>query len=60
MNALWSNISKSKQYYLKNLQVQKINSQSPKGKGGRNKLAIWDQQMHTTIYQREKQQGFTI
>ena len=32
-----------------------------KGEGGeRNKLGVWDLQMHTTIYKIDKQQGFTV
>ena len=33
-----------------------------KGEGGvgRDKLEVWDQQMHTTIYKIDKQQGFTV
>ena len=32
---------------------QKTNLWSPKGKGGGNKLGVWDQQIQTTIYKRD-------
>ena len=38
-------------------QIQKTNLWLPKGKG---KLGIWDQQIHTTIYKIDKQQGPTV
>ena len=28
--------------------------------GGRDKLGVWDQQIHTTIYKVDKQQGPTV
>ena len=28
--------------------------------GGRDKLGVWDQQIQSTIYKIDKQQGFTI
>ena len=31
-----------------------------KGERGRDKLGVWDQQIHTTIYKIDKQQGPTI
>ena len=31
-----------------------------RGSGGRDKLVVWDQQVHTTIHKREKQQGPTV
>ena len=31
-----------------------------RGKGGRDKLEVWDQQIHTTIYKTGKQQGPTV
>ena len=27
---------------------------------GRDKLGAWDEQIQTTVYQRDKQQGFTV
>ena len=44
-------------------QTQKTNLWLPKGKGGgqrRNKLGVWDQQIHTTIYKIDKKQGPTV
>ena len=31
-----------------------------RGKGGRDRLGVWDQQIQTTIYKRGKQQGPTV
>ena len=31
-----------------------------RGKEGRDKLGVWDQQIHTTIYKIDKEQGFAI
>ena len=42
-------------------QTQKTNLWLPKGKRvGRGKLGIWDQQIQTTIYQIDKQQGSIV
>ena len=42
-------------------QTQKTNLWLPKGKGGgRDKLEVWDQQIQTTIYKIDKQQGPTV
>ena len=42
-------------------QTQETNLRLPKGKSGRrDKLEVWDLQMHTTIYKIDKQQGFTL
>ena len=42
-------------------QTQKTNSCLPKGKGGdRDKLGVWDSQIPTTVYKRDKQQGSTV
>ena len=42
-------------------QTLKTNLRLPKGKSGRrDKLEVWDLQMHTTIYKIDKQQGFTL
>ena len=42
-------------------QTQKTNLWLPKGKnGGRGKLGVWDQQIQTTIYKIDKQQGPTV
>ena len=42
-------------------QTQKTNLWLPKGKGGgRDKLGVWDEQIHTTLYKVDKQQGLTI
>ena len=32
----------------------------PRGKGGRDKLGVWDEQIHTTVYKTDKQQGPTV
>ena len=40
------------------LQTQKTNLWLPKGKEGRDKLGVWDQQIQTTIL--NKQQGPTV
>ena len=37
-----------------------VNLQLPKGKGGSDKLRAWDQQIQTTIYKTDKQQGPTV
>ena len=39
-------------------QTSKTNLWLPKGKrgGGRDKLGVWDQQIHTTIYKTDNQQ----
>ena len=43
------------------LQTQKTNLSLPKGKGGgRDKLGVLYQQMQTTTYRMDKQQGPTI
>ena len=31
-----------------------------RGKGGRDKLGVWDEQIHSTIYRIDKQQGPTV
>ena len=31
-----------------------------KREGGRDKLGVWDYQIHTTIYKIDKQKGFTV
>ena len=42
-------------------QTQKTNLWLPKGiVAGEDKLGIWDQQIHTTIYEIDKQQGPTV
>ena len=42
-------------------QTQKTNLWLPKGKGeGRDKLGVWDEQIHTTLYKTDKQQGLPI
>ena len=42
-------------------QAQKTNIWLPKGtKGRRDKLGVWDQQIQTTIYNIDKQQGLTL
>ena len=41
-------------------QTQKTNLWLPKGKGGGDKLGVWDQQIQTTIYKIDKQQGPTV
>ena len=43
-------------------QTQERNLWLPKGKGGvgRDKLGVWDQQIQTMIYKRDKQQSPTI
>ena len=42
-------------------QIQKTNLWLPKGEGeGRDKLGVWDQQIQTTIYKIDKQQGPTV
>ena len=43
-------------------QTQKMHVQLPKEKGGagRDKLGVWDQQIHTNIYKIDKQQGPTV
>ena len=41
-------------------QTQKTNLWLPKGKGGRDKLGVWGQQIHTTVYKIDKQQGPTV
>ena len=33
---------------------------SQRGKGGRDKLGVWDEQKHTTVYKIDKQQGPTV
>ena len=39
---------------------KKTNLWLPKGKGqGRDKLGVWNQQIHSTIYKKDKQQGPT-
>ena len=37
-------------------QTQKTNYGYQRGRGGRDKLGIWDQQIHTTIYKIDNQQ----
>ena len=41
-------------------QTQKINLLLPKGNAGRDKLGVWDLQMHTTMHKIDKQHGFTV
>ena len=42
-------------------QTWKTNLWLQKGKrGGRDKLGVWDQQIHTTIYKTDKKQGPTV
>ena len=43
-------------------QTQKTNLWLPKGKGGgeKDKLGVWDEQIFTTIYKIDNQQGPTI
>ena len=31
-----------------------------RGRGGKDKLGVWNQQIQTTIYKRDKQQGPTV
>ena len=31
-----------------------------RGKEGRDKLGVWDERMHTTVYKIDKQQGPTV
>ena len=41
--------------------MQKANFWLPKGEGGgRDKLGIWDQHIHTTAYKIDKQQGLLV
>ena len=42
------------------LQTQKTKLWLPKGKGERSKLGVWYQQIQTTIYNTDKQQGHTV
>ena len=45
----------------KDSQTWKTDLWLPKGKGGdRDKLGVWDQQIQTTIYKIDKQQGPTV
>ena len=45
----------------RDLQTQKTNLWLPKEKEvGKNKLGVWNQQMQTTIYKIDKQQGPTV
>ena len=45
-------------------QTQKTNLLLPKGivggRGGRDKLGVWDERIHTTIYEIGNQQGPTV
>ena len=41
-------------------QTQETNLWLQKGKGGRDKLGVWDQQIQTTIYKVDKQQDTTV
>ena len=41
-------------------QAQKTNLWLPKGKGGGDKLGVWNQEIQATIYKIDKQQGFTV
>ena len=40
-------------------QAQKTNLWSPNRKWERDQLGIWDEQIHTTVYKIDKQQGPT-
>ena len=41
-------------------QTQKTNLWLPTGKAGKDKLGAGDQQIHTTVYKTDKQQGSTV
>ena len=41
-------------------QIQKTNLWLPKGKGRRDKLGVWGQHIHTTVYKIDNQQGPTV
>ena len=41
-------------------QAQKTNLWSPNRKWERDQLGIWDEQIHTTVYKIDKQQGPTV
>ena len=45
---------------LKQNHGQKTNLWLPKEKGEGDKLGVWNQQIHTTIYKIDKQQGPTV
>ena len=48
--------------FTKQIQTHRHGKQTwlPKGKGGRDKLGIWNEQIDTTIYKKDNQEGPTV
>ena len=62
ITCMWNQKKIQISLFTKQIQTHRHGKQTwlPKGKGGRNKLRIWNEQIDTTIYKKDNQEGPTV